>query len=626
MHLRRRATSLALAVWVSLTGLSPAITAEPPRPLSDRGLENLTAFARLLSLVRFFHPSDAAAAADWRRVAVAGAGAVEEPGNPAALARTLEDFFRLLAPTLRVYPIGQRPDAPEALRQPATGGPFKVVAWRHFGGRFDSPSKIFTSERIDDQSPPGFGTLVQAVAPGPLRGRQVRLSAEVRAEVQAGGFAQLGLRVDRAGGRPGFFDNMADRPIRDAAWRTYEIEGEVAPDAERIVVLLVLTGGGKVWIDNVSLLPVDGGRGAALANAGFEDGETGQQPAGWHFPYESIQAGYHLALRRGEPCRRGGCAEVAGDAIATPRFPRPDEVLEADLGGGVAAAVPLSLWADAAGTLPRPVPPAPAPPWAAIDPDADTRAARLAAVSLLWGIQQHLHPDLDPASPEWSSALPKALADAARATSRQDFEEVLNRLLAPLGDSRALIASLQADPGSRSLPLAWAWVEDRLVITGIGAEAGGLRVGDVIVSIDDKPAAEALAEAEARAAGPGPRARRWLALERLGRGPAGSRVALLAERPGASPLTATLTRESPSVPDTPLPPVAEPRPGVVYVDLRRISDADFNRLLPRLATARGVVFDLRGWTEVSNVLLSHLTARTARSSNWQVPVVMLPDH
>jgi hypothetical protein len=78
--------------------------------------------------------------------------------------------------------------------------------------------------------------------------------------------------------------------------------------------------------------------------------------------------------------------------------------------------------------------------------------------------------------------------------------------------------------------------------------------------------------------------------------------------------------------DTPLPPVAEPRPGVLYVDLRRITDVDLEKLLPRLAAARGLVFDLRGASDVSTVLLSHLAQRTARSANWQIPVVMLPDH
>ena len=354
----RLAASLAVTLVAGFA--SPPLRADVPRPLSGRGTENLTAFSRLLSLVRFFHPSDAAAAADWNRVAVAGVDAVEGAADAPALARSLEDFFRPLAPTLRVYPNGQRPEMPRELKAPAGAGPFKAVAWRHFGGKFKSTSKTMKSERIDDRTPPGFGTLFQAIPAGRLQGRRVRLRAAIRTEVETGGSAQLGLRVDRAGGQRGFFDNMADRPIREAAWRTYEIEGDVAPDAERIVVILVLTGGGKVWLDEVSLEPVDGPlsrqSGERLANAGFEEGETGKQPPGWIFPYESIQTGYHLLLRRGEACREGrGCVEMASDEIAAPHIPRPEEVLEVDLGGGVTASVPLSLWADAGGDAPPPL-------------------------------------------------------------------------------------------------------------------------------------------------------------------------------------------------------------------------------------------------------------------------------
>jgi hypothetical protein len=619
--------------------LAPAVHADtlgdPPRPLTARGLENLTAFSRLLSLVRFFHPSDAAATADWNRVAVAGVGAIEGAADPAALARALQGYFQPLAPTLRVYPQGRRAERPAELRQPAGGGPFKGVAWRHYGGHFDGTSKVFHSDRIDDHSPPGFGTLLQAVDAGPFRGKRVRLRAEVRTEAQPGGYAQLGLRVDRidrAGGKPGFLDNMADRPIRGASsWQTYEIEGDVAADAERIVVLLVMTGGGKAWLDDVEVTPVDqvdASAASPLANGDFEAGETGRQPPGWLFPYESVSAGYHLLLRRGEPCRHGGCVELASDDLATPHIPRPDEVFEADLGGGVSAMVPVALWADAAGTLPHIRPGEPLPPWAGVDTETDGRAARLAVVALLWGIQQHLNPELDPSAPEWAQTLPEALDGAARAADRESFRRVLGRMLLPLHDVRTAVLAQRDDPPEKALPLAWAWVEDRLVVTGsAGGGAGSLRPGDWVATIDGRPASEALREMEARTPGPSAPTRRWLALKLLAAGPAGSKVTLGIERSGGPSFNVTLARDTADfVADTPLPPLAEPRPGVLYLDLRRTSEADFEKLIPRLAEARGIVFDVRGRPEVSTVLLSHLAEKTVRSPTWQVPVVMQPDH
>jgi hypothetical protein len=594
--------------------LALVLAAPSAQALTDRQLDNLEAFTRLLSLVRFFHPSDAVAvltSGGWNRVAIAGMAGVAAIRDSEDLARGLEDFFRPLAPTLRVRSGSERPATPSALLAPA--GDARIVAWRHFGGHFDSDLKIYSSERIDDHTPPGFGTLVQAVlVPDALKGKRVRLRAWVRAEMVDDGRVQLGLRVDRAGGQTGFFDNMADRPIRSTPWKLVEIEGDVAPDAERILVLAVVTGGGKVWIDDVSL-----SGGPALINPGFEQGETGAQPPGWLFPYETIRAGYHLLLRRGEDCRTGGCAEISSAPLATPRFGRPDQVLEADLGGGVRAWLPVTLYADAKGTLPH----APAP---ALDLDvkADTPETRLAAVALAWGIFEHLHPELKPEDPAWRAALRPALAAAD--ADRETFVRAFRALLAPLHDSRANLLPPGGGPQG-ALPLAWEIAEGRLAVTGVVGGTQGIRPGDVVEAIDGRPTDQVLAEEQALVSAGTPEARQWYALESLLFGPKGSRVTLRLQN-GAE---VALTRETPyeKLPaGTPLPPVAEPKPGVLYIDLGRIEEEDLEAMTPRLAAAKGLIFDLRRGRNVSTVLLSRLIDRTASSSKWQVPVVMAPDH
>jgi len=81
-----------------------AIGNEPARPLTDRGLGNLAAFAELYGTVRWFHPSDQAAAADWNSFALARVQRVEKAASPAELARNLEELFLPLAPT--VGPLG----------------------------------------------------------------------------------------------------------------------------------------------------------------------------------------------------------------------------------------------------------------------------------------------------------------------------------------------------------------------------------------------------------------------------------------------------------------------------------------------------------------------------------------
>ena len=82
---------------------------EPARPLEGRGLDNLVAFTRLLGYVRYFHPSDQAAATDWDRFAIDGVRAVEGAKDPEALVRVLEHLFRPIAPSVRIFPTGKPP-------------------------------------------------------------------------------------------------------------------------------------------------------------------------------------------------------------------------------------------------------------------------------------------------------------------------------------------------------------------------------------------------------------------------------------------------------------------------------------------------------------------------------------
>ncbi len=71
---------------LSSTGELPPPVEEPARALSDSGLRNLIAFTKLFGIVRHFHPSDEAAAADWNRFAIEGVRKIEGAASPAQLA------------------------------------------------------------------------------------------------------------------------------------------------------------------------------------------------------------------------------------------------------------------------------------------------------------------------------------------------------------------------------------------------------------------------------------------------------------------------------------------------------------------------------------------------------------
>jgi hypothetical protein len=105
------------------------------------------------------------------------------------------------------------------------------------------------------EAEPGVAILVQTLDAKAYQGKTVTLRASVRIGEPrpAVGQAQLWMRLDRARGRMGFFDNMDNRPIRSTEWSEVEIRGEVTPDAERISVGLLVFGGATARLGDVSM-------------------------------------------------------------------------------------------------------------------------------------------------------------------------------------------------------------------------------------------------------------------------------------------------------------------------------------------------------------------------------------
>jgi len=156
---------------LEVLGDTPVVPAQPARALTERGLANLAAFTRAFGYIRFFHPSDAAASADWERLAILGARAAEGATSATDLASRLQKFFGPWAPTARFLPPGA---APAPVRAPS--GATQAVRWVHTGFGQGAGHGVYHSERH-------YLPLAQAKAQGwedPARGRVLALGAGVR--------------------------------------------------------------------------------------------------------------------------------------------------------------------------------------------------------------------------------------------------------------------------------------------------------------------------------------------------------------------------------------------------------------------------------------------------------------
>jgi C-terminal processing protease CtpA/Prc len=318
-----------------------------------------------------------------------------------------------------------------------------------------------------------------------------------------------------------------------------------------------------------------------------------------------------------------------GAPVPSIPVPDPGTPFHAELGGGVSALVPLSVY-----TRVRSVPDSLrlARPRPAVERFAtDDRATRLADVALLWMVPQHFYPYHDVVHTDWPAALRRGFAEAAVALDDAQADAALGHLIAALHDGHGNVYRLSAPRAVADVLLRT--VEGRIVVSGVGdsAAAAGLRLGDEVLAIDGTPIADALSDAEARVSGATPQWVRYVALRAILTGAPGRTTLRVRDplAPSASSRDVAVTRRS-GLPLREARPekIAELQPGVFYVDFDRVTDEDVREALPRLAQATGIVFDMRGYPQhvATPRVLALLADSTIRSARFEVPVVTRPDH
>ena len=123
-----------LAMLVLLASLTSGLLAQEAAPVDEgRVFTNLTAFGRLYGYLRWFHPTDEAAAANWDHAALRGIQSVRHAKDDEELARMLQAFFQGCAPTLRVFTSDNPVPVPAELQMPETEASISLRMWTHRG-------------------------------------------------------------------------------------------------------------------------------------------------------------------------------------------------------------------------------------------------------------------------------------------------------------------------------------------------------------------------------------------------------------------------------------------------------------------------------------------------------------
>jgi C-terminal processing protease CtpA/Prc len=314
------------------------------------------------------------------------------------------------------------------------------------------------------------------------------------------------------------------------------------------------------------------------------------------------------------------------------QVPHPDHPYMIDLPGGITVSIPLALYGDDAGALPRSqtledygLPQGQGPP-------GGSRSVRLATVMRFWNVMQHFFPYWDVIDADWNHALRVALQDAAMDSNGSEFLVTLQHLAAHLKDGHSVTynPSLGFD-GAFQVPFTADLIEgQRVVVTVVEGNELSNEPGDVITEIDGLPALQALAQMQARVSGVG----QWGRYRALGflLGTEQPSVMSLEFVPysGGEPFkiqVPTARHDLSHLREYRPPPVEQLAPGILYVDLTRPEVSGFPLLLQELQEAKGIIFDMRGYPKaVGFRLLDHLSLESLWLQPVYVPVITRPDH
>lgn len=190
-HFREgRIDAIFLGVSAEVAHLPPSVRLDatrpvsPGKPLSPRARDNIVAFARLVSVVRYFHPTESVLTTNWDEFTARGIRAVESADSPEALSDVLRGLFVSIAPTVQVYPT-RAPVASATAERPSDSSRTAITYWEHRGvsvprAPFRSASSTYRSALRIDAAP---GWRRPTDAPDPDSAYVMQLEHDVTARV-----------------------------------------------------------------------------------------------------------------------------------------------------------------------------------------------------------------------------------------------------------------------------------------------------------------------------------------------------------------------------------------------------------------------------------------------------------
>lgn len=604
---------------------------EPPMMYSESQISHLYEFGKLYGYLNYFNVSTELHSSRNEMINFEAISKIEKSNNKNDIFNILQDYTLKLSPASK---LSTSSNEKWLYEKPANSNDYIAYAKKYVGGPVDRSDEVFSANKVNvfASSRQREGSAVQPIEVAKFKNKLARISASIKVlQASPGANAQIWVRANRINSLEFVASTSVDNPAMSSNWKRYETKIELPSDVHFIKLALILIGEGKAYFDDVKIDILENGKKVdeiPVPNYSFETLNTnGNAPMYWLIDPEVEIAGYSVKYDSLEATKGKFSLVIESDEKGRVPFPKIGSIANIKVADNLHLYHPYLYYGSEQSALPMPskdllkVNGKPL----GFNPNMNDRHTRVLSVIKLWNAIKHFGPEKIEAA-KLDSMLKFAITKAAKDKNSDEFMQTLKSMLVFTNDARAQVWHPDIDL-NYSLPFVIRDISDKIIVTAVADTSIGIKKGDELLEYDGIQIMKLVNELVEYYPGNNDKYKIAKALVELRAGAKDSSTKLKFRDKNNVVYEKEVKR------NILLQNVFEKRPvairefdsGYVYIDLTDINDYVLKDYIEPLSERVGFVFDLRGFTSVSEHFISFLSENELKNTSWKVPVYTFPD-
>ena len=312
------------------------------------------------------------------------------------------------------------------------------------------------------------------------------------------------------------------------------------------------------------------------------------------------------------------------------QYPKYGELIETEIYPNLFCKIPLTLYKDKIGTLPR----TNINTYNQVKVSLETIISdslsgndmmlRMADVAIYWNILKYFYPYFKEVGLDWDNELDNLIADALIPQIDALFWKVLQKYSAKLQDAHTWVSFPKIAENEGLLPFTALWIDKKYLITGSNSPT--FKVGDEIISMGNKDIKQVYDNALQYAGGSDYRKKTAFLYHLVsGRINTSKKITLKRNVKGKISIIDTVAIYSADYVSAKPKPSREIEKGIFYLNLTTDSLEYLKTFLPKLQKAKGIIIEMRGYPNGENIdFLGYLSPIHLQTAKWNVPQIIYP--